>query len=418
MAGVSNEIKLSTPSGHHGPGIFKRLASRVHSGGDARQSRHQSKDHADNPGRTDPSQMHDAHENDVKQDTSLYERARSHAPSFSHPSFKTGRHGSYSSVSASPPSSKKRSISSHKNRSTPEACLSRELWEEAYDSLRHDSTTRSLVVTYEAIVSQELPDELKAVTYSILSPPDGDTDRRLELMTAIATAGLSKRRGSKASQVEDVSRLIPECSKRAVAMELDEFPAAALAWSGFCTLTPVSPHYTPLGRPPRARHADTSAKLMIDPILRHDEFRRGLVHIIGRISWYMSIVRMLSPSWSTNAPQPHVLRTELEINRARARDDVVRAYRRLLEFEMNCVCASASAWNQVARNVVRWNSIGKLVDQVYECDDRLRELLKEHMAEGTHRQQLCAKDADLDIDFERESRIEEECGEETGPSRV
>lgn len=131
-------------------------------------------------------------------------------------------------------------------RSASDTALSRVLWDEAYDNLRLDPSTSSLVVAYEAIISQELPDDLKFSAHSRVSlPREGDLetcDRRRELMIAILRAGLNKRRGSKASQVDDMARQLLTCVKGKVESAWGEFSSAATAWSGLCTLTPVSLH--------------------------------------------------------------------------------------------------------------------------------------------------------------------------------
>lgn len=144
------------------------------------------------------------------------------------------------------------------------------------------------------------------------------------------------------------------------------------------------------------------SQLLIDPILRHEDFRRGMVHVIGRISWYMYLVNLLLPA----------SRQKSQDRRDLARDEIVRLYRRVLELEMNCVCAAASAWNQVARHAVRWSTIGQLVDQVCEGDTRLRELVNDIITEEAPRHEFLLRDADLDIDMlEREWQAQEEGGQ-------
>jgi hypothetical protein len=118
--------------------------------------------------------------------------------------------------------------------------LSRDLWDDAYDSLRLDPSTCSLVTTYEAIIAQELPDEHKLAAHGALTNAEGDADRRADLMAEIVRAGLLKRRGSKTSQVQDAARLVLQHSKQAVQDAWELNPAAAVAWAGLCTLTPVS----------------------------------------------------------------------------------------------------------------------------------------------------------------------------------
>lgn len=357
------------------PGVFKRLVSRVRS--NSSEVTHSDNSSSSLPtGNSNSSELHRTTTN-----LSAQERNRGSTPSFRTPTFKVG---SSNANSSSPPAAgKKLSVSSAKPH--PEAGLSRELWDEAYDALRLDPSTSSLVVTYESIISQELPDELKNVVHATLSPSDGNTDRRMDLMAAIASAGLSKRRGSKTSHVDDSARMILEQSKTIVESELDNFPSAALAWSGICTLTP----------------------LLIDPILRHEEFRRGMLHIIGRIPWYMHLTHLLQcPSW-IDADDFEARMNEFAYRRDKAKDAVLRLYKRVLEFEMNCVCATASAWNQVAKHAVRWQTIGKLIDDICDADEKARELVGELVVEGPRRQKMLSRDIDLDVS-ELEAKVQEE----------
>ncbi|KAG8423359.1 hypothetical protein J3459_008396 [Metarhizium acridum] len=92
-------------------------------------------------------------------------------------------------------STKKRGKNGHYVR---DAQLALELWNDAYDALRDDPSCTGLVTAYENIISQELPDHLKmgGLNSSFRSKP---VDQRLELLTAITTAGLEKRRRSKIS---------------------------------------------------------------------------------------------------------------------------------------------------------------------------------------------------------------------------
>lgn len=217
---TSDELRVD-----QGPGVIRRLLSRVRSSNELRTP----------PSSPIPIPNGNGKGNSNKSSNGFYsyDRSRGRTPSFKTPSFKVGS----SNSSSSPPAGKKGSVSSPWPH--PEAELSRQLWDEAYNALRFDPSTTSLVVTYESIISQELPDDLKVAVHATLSPPDGSTDRRMELMATIASAGLTKRRGSKTSQVDDTARQILDHSKRTVGAQLDDFPSAALAWAGICTLTPV-----------------------------------------------------------------------------------------------------------------------------------------------------------------------------------
>lgn len=286
-------------------------------------------------------------------------------------------------------------------KTTKEVALSRELWEEAYDSLRLNPSTTSLVVTYEAIISQELPDEVKAVVHGQLSPSDGDRERRMELMSAIVGAGLGKRRGSRGvGGVEDMPRVVLECSKRMVERAWDEFPSAALAWAGLCTLTPVSLPFTTYYTMP----TKLMNQLLLDPILRHKEFNKGMLHIIGRIPWYMHLPILLKAAARHDADD--LALRQNSANEQRCTKAVLLLYRRVLELEMNCVLASASAWNSVARHTVRWNSLESLNEDVRQADEAVKKLVEEEVGDGP-RERLLAWEQDLDIS-EMVGRIEEE----------
>lgn len=116
--------------------------------------------------------------------------------------------------------------------------LSMAVWNEAYESLRDSPATAALVVAYESIIAHELPDSLKTGGMNT-SFRNRSAEERLALLTCIANNGLEKRRGSKTSQVEEVSRTIIDDCKSAIRHSLTDEPAAAIAWAGFCTLTPV-----------------------------------------------------------------------------------------------------------------------------------------------------------------------------------
>lgn len=131
---------------------------------------------------------------------------------------------------------KRRGKNGHKVRDAQQAL---ELWNGAYDALRDDPSCTGLVIAYENIISQELPDRLKMG--GLNSSFRGKTaDQRLELLTAITSAGLEKRRGSKSSQADDVAKIILDAAREQVESVLPEYQAASVAWTGFCTLTPVS----------------------------------------------------------------------------------------------------------------------------------------------------------------------------------
>ncbi|KND92548.1 hypothetical protein TOPH_02895 [Tolypocladium ophioglossoides CBS 100239] len=251
-------------------------------------------------------------------------------------------------------SCRRRKASSSSSHDAAVAAASLGLWNAAYDALRDNPGCVGLVVAYETIISQELPDSLKLGGAN--SSFRGKTpEQRRELLSAIAAAGLRKRRGSKASLADDASRRVLDAAKEAVEGLWPAYPAAAVAWAGFCTLTPVrcSSVY------PVSRHAadEKRLKLLLDAIMQRDDIRAGLVHVVGRIPWYMHLAQLPS-----SEPQQ--------------RETLVRLYRWVLEFEMNCVCATASAWNAAAKNVVGWAGLCKLTQTIREADDKVAAIVR------------------------------------------
>ena len=106
---------------------------------------------------------------------------------------------------------------------------------------------------------------------------------------------------------------------------------------------------------------------------------------------------MQCPSW-VDAGDFEARQHEFATRRDRSRDAITKVYRGVLEFEMNCVCAAASAWNSVAKHAVQWKTIDKMVDGIFESDETARELVNELVVEGPRRQKMATRDVDLDVD--------------------
>ncbi|KAH6958693.1 hypothetical protein DER45DRAFT_234506 [Fusarium avenaceum] len=220
-----------------------------------------------------------------------------------------------------------------------------ELWNAAYDLLKRDNTSSGLVLAYENIISHALPDSLRPGYNGSPNGLSSESERRTELMMMIAKSGLS-REVKEASQTDSgddgAARDNLIQIRSMIASLLDDKPSAGIAWAGFCSLTP----------------------LLLDPLLRHDDISQGFVHITDNIPHYLTLHRALRPTSWTSQPefqrlQPHVRQTLLDL------------YRRILEYEMNIVCAAASAWNMAARNVVDWHGWKAMADAVREKDDEL-----------------------------------------------
>lgn len=78
----------------------------------------------------------------------------------------------------------------------------------------------------------------------------------------------------------------------------------------------------------------------------------------------MGLARCTHPSsWASPEDYEHL---QLQV-----RQTLLDLYRRILEYEMNIVCAAASAWNMAARNVVDWQGWRAMDDAVREKDVEL-----------------------------------------------
>lgn len=239
-------------------------------------------------------------------------------------------------------------VTSRKRRRDDSVCLG--LWDEAYDSLRLKPKTTSLVTTYESIIAQELPDNLKASVNSAIS--SDDPARRLELLEIVAANGLKKRRGSNNSSVNESVKAFVNEFKGAIEETWERYCATPVAWAGICTMTP----------------------LLVETIMSKECIKDGILHTTGRLSWYMHLsLLLLGDNWQD-------LNVFME-KHENTRTALVDLYARLLEFEMNCICASASSWNNAAKHVVAWQGFPDLVKELEEADAEMYRFVEEHAAE-------------------------------------
>ncbi|KAJ6786409.1 hypothetical protein PWT90_03379 [Aphanocladium album] len=243
-------------------------------------------------------------------------------------------------------SSPRNSLSSLSAAAARDASISLDLWNAVYDGLRDGPSTAGLVLAYESIVSQELPNHMKTGGMSMNFRGKSD-DERLRLLQEIMHAGLSKRRGSRTDQDESRARATIDAAKNAIDAVLPVYMSSAVAWAGICTMTP----------------------LLMDPILRLDYMYAGVSHVLGRIDFYMALSTILLPgSWRND--------TAFRSQQEAVRHQISQQYRKILEFEMNCVCAAASAWNPAAKNVVDWNGLAGMVKAIEDADEEILELVK------------------------------------------
>lgn len=118
--------------------------------------------------------------------------------------------------------------------------------------------------------------------------------------------------------------------------------------------------------------------------------RTGITHVTGRMAWYMSLAcLLLKDSWHDE--------DNFEKRYSDTRDYLTKLYRKVLEFEMNCICASASAWNAAAKHVVSWNNLSSLVQAIEDMDAELVIQVEQNATVATQ-QSLLRSNKDLDLD--------------------
>lgn len=131
-------------------------------------------------------------------------------------------------------------------------------------------------------------------------------------------------------------------------------------------------------------------QLLLGPTMQIEDMKRGAVHVIGRIPWYMHLSELLLASgWKSDA----------DFNREQdgMRERLLKLYRKVLEFEMNCVCAAASTWNNAAKNVVGWHALGSLVRDIETLDDEIATLINTYIARGVA-ESILRYNSDLRLD--------------------
>ncbi|KAL7931528.1 hypothetical protein V8C35DRAFT_282526 [Trichoderma chlorosporum] len=227
--------------------------------------------------------------------------------------------------------------------------ISLDLWNSAYNSLRDSLSTAGLVTVYESILCQELPhnQSIGGINQSL---PRSD-DERLRSLITITEAGLKKCRNK--SQADDQAKALIRSSRKIIKTVWADYPSTAVAWSGICILTP----------------------LLLGATMEIEEMRRGALHVLGRIPWYMHLSELiLASAWKSDA--------DFYSQRDRTKERILKLYRKVLEFEMNCVCAAASSWNNAAKNVVGWHKLGTMVRDIEELDAEISNLITEYIDKG------------------------------------
>ena len=73
--------------------------------------------------------------------------------------------------------------------------------------------------------------------------------------------------------------------------------------------------------------------------------------------------------------------SDFETLRLHTRQTLLDLYRRILEFEMNIVCAAASSWNFAAKNVVDWHGWRGMAQRIGDADEELRRDIEKYGTE-------------------------------------
>lgn len=127
--------------------------------------------------------------------------------------------------------------------------------------------------------------------------------------------------------------------------------------------------------------------------------KRGALHVLGRIPWYMHLSEiLLASAWKNDL--------DFNAQRDRTRDRLLQLYRKVLEFEMNCVCAAASSWNIAAKNIVGWHGLGAIVREIEELDNEMTALMVTHIDKGVA-ENIMRYNQDLRLDIANEEEPHE-----------
>ncbi|PFH59828.1 hypothetical protein XA68_11846 [Ophiocordyceps unilateralis] len=229
---------------------------------------------------------------------------------------------------------------------TPAESAPSDLWTESYNALRDDETSSSLTLAYESIVSKQLPKLLKQDRRD--KPLRGCSDEeRADLMLAVTRGSMSNKQGEQ-SEDDEAQAMLASC-REAIAGLMSAQPNYAAAWAGFCSLTPE----------------------LLQTVIERNDLRAGLVHIIGRVSWYGQLEQVLdSNSWTDEG----VFREQQGSIRA----NLSHLYRAVLELEMNCVCATAGVSDPDMDSVVAWDELNVMVRRIMQADDEAVFVVRQH----------------------------------------
>ncbi|RDA90829.1 hypothetical protein CP533_1551 [Ophiocordyceps camponoti-saundersi (nom. inval.)] len=273
------------------------------------------------------------------------------------------------------------------NNQTPVVSTPKDIWTETYKALRDNQATSELTLTYESIISQQLPKQLKQDRQD--APlRDCSEQERTDLMMAITRGSMHKGQSDEQTDDEEAQAMLASC-RNAIDGLMSAQPAFAASWAGLCSLTPGLKQLT------------WSIKELLAPIIERNDMRAGLVHIVGRVAWYGQLDNKLMNSSSWN-----------DESEFRDKEDMVRStlahlFRAVLELEMNCVCATASVSDPAIDSVVCWDELSGLVRRVMQTDDEVFGIVRQNCNPDVQ-DELFALEGDFRMPSEEEDKQEQE----------
>ncbi|KAL8337239.1 hypothetical protein RB601_008662 [Gaeumannomyces tritici] len=220
------------------------------------------------------------------------------------------------------------------------------IWGAAYQQLKSSDKTASLVAKYESILGQFEP-----VAAPLLD--NGAMTKRLQAMDIVVKRAGTSNYGGKPAEVGDGSLAVLGLVRGTVAELAAANPVASFAWAGFCVIAPN----------------------LLAPITENKPMGDGLAHLSDRLKWYMALVQLLlAESWKDD-DQFDDLRSEIDAR-------VTRLYRKLLEFEMRCVCAYVSPRTAAAKYLVSWNGWSNLLQSIKDSEASLHSEINQYSTEA------------------------------------
>ncbi|PLB49796.1 hypothetical protein P170DRAFT_426662 [Aspergillus steynii IBT 23096] len=237
----------------------------------------------------------------------------------------------------------------------------RDIWKTAFEELRDERSTQSLVAEYEEFFRREHPDLLPEGESADFTLRIGDfyqcnPDLFLEKLTQarikeIQDSGCT--RDIFLAGVKMVDRI-----KKTVGEALSSCPPAAGGWALACLIAvPITQN--------------------LEQMNAHD---KGLTHVISRLPWYSHLIELVNAdTWSDKPTSPS--RTSI------IRKSLVDLYKLLVEYQLRSLRAHNRKWREILSNTVKWNDWEKSLDSIKELEKELMEHI-EFCSQADYREKI------------------------------